>query len=240
MFSSAPWITEVVIGSMRSGFKAGWVLMRLLPGAHPSRRRCAPPPGEVFLVVPLPPRPEERPIGPRLEGWRREGSWARVLTDDEVAGGIGFERMLWRHDGRGVHLQHDGGAADLLADRQQVAAVEVGRVLAKLAGDAEGAMAGADPGLVERLAGGDRGLGDGCRIGGADKAQVYDLDRAIGEVMAVLALVHLVEGDECLGKRRLVDRAVGKGHAQLVALADIAQVAAPLEGDLGEVDAVGG
>ena len=64
--------------------------------------------------------------------------------------------------------------------------------------------------------------------------------RRLGEVMAVLAAVDLVEGLERLGERGLVDRAVGERHAQLVALADIAQVAAALEGHLGEVDAVGG
>ena len=58
--------------------------------------------------------------------------------------------------------------------------------------------------------------------------------------MAVLALVHVVEGGESPVEGGLVDRAVGEGHPQLIALADIAQVAAALEGDLREVDAVSG
>ena len=58
--------------------------------------------------------------------------------------------------------------------------------------------------------------------------------------MAVLAAMHLVEGLEHLGQRLVVDRPVGDRHLQLVALADIAQVAAALEGDVREVDAVGG
>ena len=58
--------------------------------------------------------------------------------------------------------------------------------------------------------------------------------------MAVLAPVHLVEGRERLGERGLVDGAVGEGHTQLVALADVTQVAAALERHLRQVDAVGG
>src|SRR6188474_198443 len=106
MFSSAPWITLLVIGSMRSGLVAGWraaaVLMLVLPGAHPSRRRYAPPQGEVSLVGSVPPHPEERPAGPRLEGWQREGarcSLAGLLADDEVARGVGFEAVLRRDHG---------------------------------------------------------------------------------------------------------------------------------------------
>ena len=59
--------------------------------------------------------------------------------------------------------------------------------------------------------------------------------------MAVLAAMDLVEGVERLGERRLVDRPVGEGHAQLVALADVAQVAARARtSTLAELDAVGG
>ena len=61
-----------------------------------------------------------------------------------------------------------------------------------------------------------------------------------GEVMAVLAAMDLVEGLEHLGQHLVVDRPVGDRHFQLVALADIAQVAAALEGDVRKVDAVGG
>src|SRR5580693_39781 len=85
MFSSAPWITLVVIGSMRSGLRAGWrrgaVLMVWFLGflrvAYPSRRRYAPPQGEVvFWSQQVTPHPEERLAGPRLEGWARDALYA--------------------------------------------------------------------------------------------------------------------------------------------------------------------
>ena len=43
--------------------------------------------------------------------------------------------------------------------------------------------------------------------------KVDDPTAEVGEVMAVLAAVNVVEGLEGLGQRRLVDRAVGKGRA---------------------------
>src|SRR5204863_10117769 len=113
---------------------------------------------------------------------------------------------------------------DLLADREQVAAVEVGRIVGELALDPEGAGALAYPRRVERRAGGDRRLGDLGRGRGADQTQVHDLDRRVGEVMSVFALVDLMESLKRLGERGVVERAVGERHAQLVALADIAQV----------------
>ena len=147
--------------------------------------------------------------------------------------------MLRRHDGGRVHLQDDRGAGDLLSGRQQVAAIEGCRIVRELAVDPEGAGAVAHLGRLERLRGPGGGPGDPGGTRRTDQAQIDDLDAAVGEVMSVLALVHLVKGLEGRVEGGRIDRAAGEGDPQLVTLADIAQVAAPLERDLGEIDAVG-
>ena len=59
----------------------------------------------------------------------------------------------------------------------------------------------------------------------AHNPNVDDLDRTVGEGMAVFALVRLVEARPDFFKFLLADVAGGKRYFQFVALADIAQIA---------------
>src|SRR3990167_946976 len=126
MFSSAPWITLLVIGSMRSGFRAGWRPLEMLRA--------------VLMTI----------------------SSGVGAADDQVAGGIGFERVVWRHDRGRIHLQDDGGAGHALADRQQLAAVEAGRIVGEFASDAEGAGAAAQECGCRRFRRANHRLGGLC------------------------------------------------------------------------------
>ena len=138
------------------------------------------------------------------------------------------DRCARRHDGGAVHLQHDGRAGDRLADRQQVAAVEGrSRTVASSPSMRNDALCRSRLGPRQRRAfRRRRELGDLRHRAGADHPDVDDLDRAArrsgGRTRACAPRGRLPD----LGRaplRRWCRR--GMGMRQLVALADVAQIA---------------
>ena len=131
------------------------------------------------------------------------------------------------------------GPAKALADRQQMPAVERGFERAQLAVDAENALAGPDPRLRQCRTFRRGELVELRHVADPDHPDVDDLDRVGGEGMPVFALVRLVKARPDVLKFGLADDAARKRYLELVALADITQIAVAYERHAGGLQMIG-
>ena len=105
--------------------------------------------------------------------------------------------------------------------------------------DAKHTRRGLDQRVRERAMPGHLGWRDFWHDADAGQPDVDNLDRTVRKHMAVFCLVERLEGGKHLRHGGAVQRAAGKGHAQLVALANIAQITRPCKGHVARGNAIG-